>query len=237
MLLTPSKLTGVHTCNAVWYWQYWGYYWGGFWSTPTVIVRGPADINYAGCGSWKAVLAWTFILSIAFLLSSFVVSQSHILWRHPLRSLGEPNRVNRELIVSLSIERRKSWPTVLGSLPRRLQLPLQVLHSSSRYGTGTMRKLHSRRLLLRSILFTLRLNSRCVSSFSCIFTVFLIFSIQSATHRVIPPPPVYATLDDIRSPLPSKLRDFALQRYIVHNTVFTATQQLLFCFLVMVLAF
>ncbi|KAJ9165419.1 hypothetical protein NKR19_g419 [Coniochaeta hoffmannii] len=65
-------LTGVHTCNAVWYWQYWGYYWGGFWSTPTVIVRGPADINYAGCGSWKAVLAWTFILSIAFLLSSFV---------------------------------------------------------------------------------------------------------------------------------------------------------------------
>lgn len=68
------KLTGTNTCHSSWYWSYWGYYWGGFWRTPTIIVSGPSDINFAGCGSWKAVLAWTFIMSIAFLISSFLVS-------------------------------------------------------------------------------------------------------------------------------------------------------------------
>jgi len=62
-------LTGIHTCDSYWYWSYWGFYWGGFWRTP-IVVTGPSDIGWSGCGSWKATLAFTFILSIVFLMSS-----------------------------------------------------------------------------------------------------------------------------------------------------------------------
>jgi len=65
-------LTGVQTCNSVWYLNYWGFYWGGFWTRPNFIVTGPGDIDWAGCSSWRAVLAWTFILSMLFLISSIL---------------------------------------------------------------------------------------------------------------------------------------------------------------------
>jgi len=64
-------LTGINTCNAVWYYNYWGYYWGGFWRTP-IVVTGPVSIGWSGCASWKTVLAFSFIASMAFLLSSFL---------------------------------------------------------------------------------------------------------------------------------------------------------------------
>ncbi|KAH8906500.1 hypothetical protein BR93DRAFT_880370 [Coniochaeta sp. PMI_546] len=83
-------LTGTNTCHSSWYWSYWGYYWGGFWRTPTIIVSGPSDINFAGCGSWKAVLAWTFIMSIAFLISSFLVSYFRPVLNHKSQ---RPNQI------------------------------------------------------------------------------------------------------------------------------------------------
>ena len=64
-------LTGIHTCDAVWYYNYWGYYWGGFWRTP-IVVTGPFSIGWAGCSSWKTVLAFSFIASMAFLFSTFL---------------------------------------------------------------------------------------------------------------------------------------------------------------------
>ncbi|KAK3302943.1 uncharacterized protein B0T15DRAFT_402100 [Chaetomium strumarium] len=67
-----ETLTGTDTCNAVWYWSYWGYLWGGFWRTP-VVVTGPGDIGWAGCASWRTVLAFTFLSSMAFLFSSVLV--------------------------------------------------------------------------------------------------------------------------------------------------------------------
>jgi len=64
-------LTGINTCDAVWYYNYWGYYWGGFWRTPIVVV-GPSSIGRSGCSSWKTVLAFSFIASMAFLFSTFL---------------------------------------------------------------------------------------------------------------------------------------------------------------------
>ncbi|KAK5658984.1 hypothetical protein OQA88_1070 [Cercophora sp. LCS_1] len=66
-------LTGINTCNAVWYYSYWGYYWGSFWRTP-VIVTGPWSIGWSGCSAWKAVLAWSFIASMGYLMSSILAS-------------------------------------------------------------------------------------------------------------------------------------------------------------------
>ncbi|KAK4167822.1 hypothetical protein QBC43DRAFT_341686 [Cladorrhinum sp. PSN259] len=67
-----ETITGINTCDSHWYWSYWGFYWGGFWRTP-VVVTGPSDIGWSGCASWKATLAFTFILSIGFLISSGLV--------------------------------------------------------------------------------------------------------------------------------------------------------------------
>ncbi|KAK3995215.1 hypothetical protein QBC44DRAFT_366741 [Cladorrhinum sp. PSN332] len=67
-----EALTGINTCSSFWYWSYWGFYWGGFWRTPTVVVTGPSDIGWSGCSSWKTTLAFTFILSMTFLMSSGV---------------------------------------------------------------------------------------------------------------------------------------------------------------------
>ncbi|KAB5542747.1 hypothetical protein GE09DRAFT_1133181 [Coniochaeta sp. 2T2.1] len=64
-------LTGNNTCNSYWYYNYWGYYWGGYWRTP-IVVTGPASINWAGCSSWRVVLAWSFMASMAFLGSSIL---------------------------------------------------------------------------------------------------------------------------------------------------------------------
>ncbi|CZR68842.1 uncharacterized protein PAC_18742 [Phialocephala subalpina] len=64
-----EALTGIHTCDAFWYWNYWGFYWGGIWRR-NIVVHGPADINWVGCSSWKSVLAFSFIVSMTYLLSS-----------------------------------------------------------------------------------------------------------------------------------------------------------------------
>lgn len=64
-------LTGINTCNGVWYYSYWGYYWGGFWRTP-IIVTGPWDLGWSGCSSLRAVLAFSFIASMGYLLSCFM---------------------------------------------------------------------------------------------------------------------------------------------------------------------
>jgi len=76
------QLTGIHTCDAIWYWSYWGFYWGGFWRSPTIIVNGPSSIGWAGCSSWRAALAFTFIASMAFLFSSILVSQAKVTLFH-----------------------------------------------------------------------------------------------------------------------------------------------------------
>jgi len=73
LALTAVKLTGIHTCNATWYWSYWGVLWGGFWRTPR-IVNGPADIGWSGCSSWRAVIAWSFISFFLSLCSAILVS-------------------------------------------------------------------------------------------------------------------------------------------------------------------
>jgi len=64
-----ETLTGIHTCDAFWYWNYWGFYWGGIWRR-NIVVHGPADIDWAGCSSWKCVLAFSFIVSMTYLLSA-----------------------------------------------------------------------------------------------------------------------------------------------------------------------
>jgi hypothetical protein len=69
-----SQRTGGSTCSATWYWDYWGYYWRGWWRRPTVIVTGPADIGYAGCSQWRAVLAFSFMAMFAYLVSAILVS-------------------------------------------------------------------------------------------------------------------------------------------------------------------
>jgi len=61
--------SGNNACNSVWYYSYWGYYWGGFWRTP-VIVTSPNSIGWAGCSSWRTVLAMSFIASFFYLASS-----------------------------------------------------------------------------------------------------------------------------------------------------------------------
>ncbi|PVH72415.1 hypothetical protein DL98DRAFT_610735 [Cadophora sp. DSE1049] len=67
-----ETLTGIHTCDAFWYWNYWGFYWGGIWRR-NIVVHGPADIDWAGCSSWKCVLAFSFIVSMTYLLSACLV--------------------------------------------------------------------------------------------------------------------------------------------------------------------
>jgi hypothetical protein len=70
--LITQQLTGFNTCDGPWYYNYWGYYWGGFWRTP-IIITGPWDIGWSGCSSLRAVLAFSFIAALCYLLSSFLV--------------------------------------------------------------------------------------------------------------------------------------------------------------------
>ncbi|KAK0705773.1 hypothetical protein B0T21DRAFT_298961 [Apiosordaria backusii] len=64
-----TSRTGSSMCNASWYWNYWGYYWGGWWRVPEVTVW---DRGYGGCASWRAVLAFSFLAAIAFLVSAIL---------------------------------------------------------------------------------------------------------------------------------------------------------------------
>ncbi|KAK0630516.1 hypothetical protein B0T17DRAFT_590006 [Bombardia bombarda] len=71
--------TGTATCSSTWYWNYWGFYWGGWWGNPWRIT-GPGDIGYAGCSSWRTVLAFSFMASIAFLISGIL--GAIVVYRH-----------------------------------------------------------------------------------------------------------------------------------------------------------
>ncbi|ORX94360.1 hypothetical protein BCR34DRAFT_225620 [Clohesyomyces aquaticus] len=75
-----ANLTAGHTCSATWYWSYWGVYWGRFWNPGLVVT--PALIGGAGCSSWTAVLTFLFMGSMAFLLSSILVSS--VIFIHPV---------------------------------------------------------------------------------------------------------------------------------------------------------
>lgn len=61
-------------CDADWYYNYWGWYWGGGYDRWT----------YGGaCSNWRAVLAFSFMASISFLLSSILVRlASHSMLKH-----------------------------------------------------------------------------------------------------------------------------------------------------------
>jgi hypothetical protein len=65
-----QSLTGLNPCGSIWYYDYWGYYWGSYWWSPNVIITGPWDIDWAGCGTWRTVLAFSFISSIVYLASA-----------------------------------------------------------------------------------------------------------------------------------------------------------------------
>ncbi|KAK4674950.1 hypothetical protein QC764_502580 [Podospora pseudoanserina] len=64
-----TSRTGSAMCNASWYWNYWGYYWGGWWRVPDLTVW---DRGYGGCASWRAVLAFSFLAAMAYLVSTIL---------------------------------------------------------------------------------------------------------------------------------------------------------------------
>ena len=68
-----AQRVATNTCNALWYRNYWGFYWGdpwtpGAWDTP---------VAYRGCSQWRAILAFSFIVSMIYLLSSILVSPQY----------------------------------------------------------------------------------------------------------------------------------------------------------------
>jgi len=75
-----EAVTGINTCDAVWYWSYWGYYWGGYYRTP-IVVNGPFDVGWSGCSSWRTVIAFSFIqfflFSCSAILGSYVIVKYH----------------------------------------------------------------------------------------------------------------------------------------------------------------
>jgi hypothetical protein len=65
------NLTGYHTCESSWYYNYWGWYWSRVWLTPDNVV------GSASCAHWRTILAFSCINWVLFLISSFVVSSTH----------------------------------------------------------------------------------------------------------------------------------------------------------------
>ncbi|KAI6783550.1 uncharacterized protein J7T54_005579 [Emericellopsis cladophorae] len=53
-------------CSSGWYNNYWGYYWGRWWRTGPV---GTVAVGNTGCGYWRTTLAFSFLASMAHLLS------------------------------------------------------------------------------------------------------------------------------------------------------------------------
>jgi hypothetical protein len=66
-----ADLTGTRTCSGRWYVNYWGWYWSG-----TASLR--------ACSNWRAVLAFSCISWILFMVSAMVVSSivMSCLYRH-----------------------------------------------------------------------------------------------------------------------------------------------------------
>ncbi|ORX98674.1 hypothetical protein BCR34DRAFT_640649 [Clohesyomyces aquaticus] len=59
-------------CSSHWYWNYWGYYWGRFWTVAPRATIGFNTIAYAGCGSWRSILSFLFMGSMAWFLSAIL---------------------------------------------------------------------------------------------------------------------------------------------------------------------
>jgi hypothetical protein len=67
------------SCSSYWYWNYWGYYWGRFWTVAPRVTITAGAVDHAGCGSWRAILAFLFIGAMAWFLSAILVSSmSHL---------------------------------------------------------------------------------------------------------------------------------------------------------------
>jgi len=85
-------ISGLDTCGGTWYYNYWGYYWGGFWRRgPSFVVTGPWDIDWAGCGSLMAVLAFSFMASMAFLLSCLLGAYEVIKYKEEKKRIFNRN--------------------------------------------------------------------------------------------------------------------------------------------------
>lgn len=61
------NLTGYHTCESSWYYNYWGWYWS------RVYLTLEGGTSSASCGHWRTVLAFSCISWILFLISTLVV--------------------------------------------------------------------------------------------------------------------------------------------------------------------
>ncbi|KAK0609486.1 hypothetical protein B0T14DRAFT_572175 [Immersiella caudata] len=58
----------TNTCNALWYSSYWGYYWGNPWYYDPI----GNNIGYASCPKWRAVLVFSFMAAVTYLVSSIL---------------------------------------------------------------------------------------------------------------------------------------------------------------------
>merc|ERR1712000_375042 len=66
--LHPLRLLAAEDrhCSTGWYNNYWGYYWGRWWRFGPV---GRVNVGNTGCGYWRTTLAFSFMASMAHLLS------------------------------------------------------------------------------------------------------------------------------------------------------------------------
>ncbi|KAK3997757.1 hypothetical protein QBC44DRAFT_376236 [Cladorrhinum sp. PSN332] len=63
--------TGTAMCNSWWYWNYWGWAWGK-WYVDGIPNPAWSWYNAPGCASYRVVLAFSFMASIAYLLSAIL---------------------------------------------------------------------------------------------------------------------------------------------------------------------
>jgi len=61
-----------NSCDSYWYYNYWGYYWGGFWTVAPRVNITAGVVDHAGCGSWRAILAFLFMGAMAWMLSAIL---------------------------------------------------------------------------------------------------------------------------------------------------------------------
>jgi len=61
-----QDLTGTQTCSSSWFESYWTVYWSSSTGTTTVVSR-------SACARWRVVLAFSFMVAFAWLLSAFLV--------------------------------------------------------------------------------------------------------------------------------------------------------------------
>ncbi|KAH8698065.1 hypothetical protein GQ44DRAFT_633461 [Phaeosphaeriaceae sp. PMI808] len=64
------------SCSSYWYWNYWGYYWGRYWTIAPRVTITAGAVDHAGCGSWRAIVAFLFIGAFTWLLSAILVSST-----------------------------------------------------------------------------------------------------------------------------------------------------------------